>query len=120
MKHQLTAKRKVDMSYGNVSLTAKKGETVELESSDAEVALATGYFEYVGEVENKATPLLTFLTSESEEMAVYADDTPEKLENRYNKTPLLELAAHVKAEATADNNKKEIAEKILKKIGEGE
>lgn len=60
--------------------------------------------------------IFTMIDSKGNELNVTADDTANSLEKRYNKTPLLEMAKKVKADAADDNNKNEIAKKIIDSI----
>lgn len=49
------ANKNVNTHYGNVPLEAKEGETLTLSSGDAEIALATGDFEFVKQVSESET-----------------------------------------------------------------
>jgi len=88
-----------DNSYVGGKLR-QKGETVEVA---AEVANEFG--EPIVNVKDFGDGLL-----------VREDDTVASLEKRYGKPELVELAKRAKADSTADNNKTEIATKILEAV----
>ncbi|MBS3915595.1 MAG: hypothetical protein KG003_13960 [Bacteroidetes bacterium] len=111
MRHQLVAKENVDERIGDHHFQVEKDQTIELSAKGAEVAMATGKFEYSSEVPE--TPIEKKRFQETEKGAAQERQklVKEKLKPllKLNKDELLAEAEKLNLENVSDLNKEPLA-----------
>lgn len=112
MKYKFVNEKKTSAQVGTKTPLLKKDEPFELDEETATAYLNEGV---IAPTDTERKKIHEFTASDEKVLVIYADDTKESLLNRYGKPSLLELALHLETDATEDNNKTEIAEKILEK-----
>lgn len=113
-KYKFTNPKTNEVGISTFPTLYKKDEPFKLEPHVAQAYEDAGKIEKIGAGERAI--IHKFTASDKSEVVVFKDDTKESLSARYNKTLLLELAAETKADVTEDNNKSELAEKVLDKL----